>query len=795
MDDTVSEKSNNSCWAKDELVFVDEKNNILKQQTLCAKESLNLHDADEPVSAAVSLVVSSARQGVVTLCANVAHILREKKRLQERVNTLEKQLLTLENSSSGISSVNGSCSVHCQASDLRSLQESPVSQRCGSAPASFIASGLKFLKTDCQSNLDDSKANNNNNVRDKMDNDDRYIYERGSKECQTSRLSMPETDSNLLLKANNDRKAVFVRGPRQTSTRSLNICQSLPKSSFVRRKYSTVSLRRVRRSMTSRQKSSSTCSTISFSSNTSSTFREEPRKGSESSSCIITVAEVHTPPSPQMPTKNTESEAIKLLAKALTTYLYESHIDVDRGQNASVERSTEAPDVQTSKMHPQTELCLPHPLAGCECDICLNLSADPNCHLYALSTGGGSLLPPGSKVLIEGERLGTVLYLGHDKHSSKGPRDLPCGTMDSSLQQEGLLRPVGVSVRLWAPDEGEVFVPINSIICQLDDECDLYHGDSLTNSDYEYLAVDSDDDCIFSNNDNSLECDSNLKAVSHTNTRISRDEKTSSNGYFIRSPSISSCGSDVSHSLGELSMYDLNCEDDEDLEIDDASRVHDHPSSKNSICASRLTLVHEGKENIKSPPCDEALFNTTFAYKSTDEYEYVDPRRLCNDKSASLCDTFDSAISLSFNKRFQHSEDSSEPSSMTGTDRESPHFGDTWDSGCSFGRGRCKSDSSGHFSDTDIEYSRLGNTVAKSLGDALDVVLEKHNLKYSQDSPKYKWNMNKNMRDDFILAHSQFRKRPCRNKEVFALPELSHKEGLCSRTYKISGSVADHSEV
>lgn len=52
-------------------------------------------EVDDTVSAAVSLVVGGARQGVVALCASVAHIMRERKRYLNIVHGLCCKMLLL----------------------------------------------------------------------------------------------------------------------------------------------------------------------------------------------------------------------------------------------------------------------------------------------------------------------------------------------------------------------------------------------------------------------------------------------------------------------------------------------------------------------------------------------------------------------------------------------------------------------------------------------------------------------------------------------------------------------------
>ncbi|KAG0714228.1 hypothetical protein GWK47_014498 [Chionoecetes opilio] len=114
----------------------------------------------------------------------------------------------------------------------------------------------------------------------------------------------------------------------------------------------------------------------------------------------------------------TESDAVKLLAQKLTMFCR------------------------------TTVLCAPHPLAGCECVLCLQLAAHPDLLPYQIITDEGSLLPRGSTVLVGGRRVGTVVYFGHRKHQGRGP-----GTPQAPGTLEPPASPLGVTVLLWPPGE------------------------------------------------------------------------------------------------------------------------------------------------------------------------------------------------------------------------------------------------------------------------------------------------------------------------------------------------------
>lgn len=175
-------------------------------------------------------------------------------RLQQRVAELEEQVTSLENSSSATISVTDCSTSQSQTTDSRSLHESPLSQRCGSAPPAFITSALKYAKNDNQNIGGDCSVDSSRCTGEESKLGS--IHQRGTVESRTSSVSMPETNSNFIHKNHfeTDRKEAFHRGQSYASTRSLNIGGHLSSGNFVRRKYSTISLRRVRRRNTASKK-------------------------------------------------------------------------------------------------------------------------------------------------------------------------------------------------------------------------------------------------------------------------------------------------------------------------------------------------------------------------------------------------------------------------------------------------------------------------------------------------------------------------------------------------------------
>ena len=275
---------------------------------------------------------------------------------------------------------------------------------------------------------------------------------------------------------------------------------------------------------------------------------------------------------------------------------------------------------------------------------------------------------------------------------------------------------------------------------------DLPRKESWSSFEYEYLDEDSDEEhvkteAVALSSEKPLSID-NVKAAenvdANSNVEDAREWRRSLENYFIRSPSVSSCSSVASHSLGDLSMYGLEFgEDGHEFGKNEPVCSDSEETSSNQISANNNTHLNVSKFDNEGMGCSEdGLLNTTFVTnKNTDDKLPKD--EFHQDFSGSLYDTCDSAISLSFTRRLQYSEDTSGPSSLTDTGTESPHFGDTWDSGCSVGRVRCRSDSSGHCSDMELENTRLGNTITRSLGDALNLILEKHNIQRECPTEKH----------------------------------------------------------
>lgn len=292
-----------------------------------------------------------------------------------------------------------------------------------------------------------------------------------------------------------------------------------------------------------------------------------------------------------------------------------------------------------------------------------------------------------------------------------------------------------------------MFVPLSAVICQLDDDQDAVLNE-VHDQEYEYMDEGSEDSTP-SRTSITYEYPTEFPSLTSPSVHASAEEsrppeltfrgsnkskdscetpvrKVSLEGYFIRSPSISSCSSDSTRSLGDLSVYGLEYQEDgvsfEEGATPENSTQKGYLRQRNSCSSTVLsqTPCDPGIGSQENSSSGTSSLNATFIYRPVDEEGSCGPKD--SGECASLYDTADSAISLTFMKRYKESLGSTEPSSMSDTDRDSPHFGDTWDSGCSVGRGRCKSDSSGQFSDVDSESSRFGSPWVKNLRDALDSV-------------------------------------------------------------------------
>lgn len=146
------------------------------------------------------------------------------------------------------SALETSATQSCSSSNSQSIPESPVSQRCGSAPPSFASSSLK-----CSASHFDGVCCPNHNLRTTDGKticcSCQQIQQSGRKmSCGTASVSQPYTSHN-----SGEEKLPFSRGLSYSSARSLSAGRSTPTSSFLRRKYRTISLRRIRRTNLNRQ--------------------------------------------------------------------------------------------------------------------------------------------------------------------------------------------------------------------------------------------------------------------------------------------------------------------------------------------------------------------------------------------------------------------------------------------------------------------------------------------------------------------------------------------------------------
>ncbi|KAG7165244.1 hypothetical protein Hamer_G019435, partial [Homarus americanus] len=642
-------------------------------------------------------------------------------RLQQNVVDLEKKLAALEKNSTTNVSVTCPCTSPGQVADSHSLLESPTSQRCGSAPPSFITSSLKFSKGGSQNVTGSYQISDQRSVVvvDKCNSCQLLQHP----ERRTSTATNPDNYLHPAQK-NGETKTPFQRGQSYSSTRSLNIGRSPPSSSFMRKKYNSISLRRVRHSSISKQ--GALPGTWSSSNSHRSSANSLECRGStsraSSKSCIVTVAEVYPPP-PNLTALNTESDAVRLLARKLTNVIQENEAQLEDNLTESPACDPNISDVMMQQISTQ--------------------------ELYILTTNEGSLLPQGSKVLVQGDRIGTVMYFGHNKYSSVIsclPRHHLKASASTSTTQAAITEASVESSKMISDETDGV----------LDDEVDIQSKDHLLGLDLEYVDDDMNTEevrppvpsgthiyPIETVNEKLVQTpdmgDSGIPAPPkmYAGVRALRNGadvpewKNDNEEAFVRSLSISSYNSDSVHRFGDLSHSD------EEGGVEDLTAcgmvtlqipVQDNKSSEETSYLDanlHLSSSHDHENVVPiiknfETPC----LNTTYLYQTGNEEDSCSKTN-CSESKVSLYDTSDSAISLTFIQRPQSFEESSDPPSLTDPDRDS-HFKDTWDSGCYMETGRGNSESSEQFSIVEGENNQLGSPWACNLSQALDSVWEKY---------------------------------------------------------------------
>lgn len=190
-------------------------------------------------------------------------------RLQQQINELEKRCSAIEKYSTPRLSVDCQCtssekvtdsssvlgssiSQSCSSSNSHSIPESPVSQRCDSAPPSFATSSLKCSTVDCTP-VDGVRCLNH----EPQTAVGRDVCHSCQQMQQLERTAcsgpIPRRQSDTAQSNSGGGKLPFLRGPSYASTRSLMAGRGTPLSSFLRKKYNTMSLRSIRRQSLSRQ--------------------------------------------------------------------------------------------------------------------------------------------------------------------------------------------------------------------------------------------------------------------------------------------------------------------------------------------------------------------------------------------------------------------------------------------------------------------------------------------------------------------------------------------------------------
>ncbi|KAK8384470.1 hypothetical protein O3P69_009345 [Scylla paramamosain] len=409
-------------------------------------------------------------------------------------------------------------------------------------------------------------------------------------------------------------------------------------------------------------------------------------------------------------------------------------------------------------------LCAPHPLAGCQCVLCLQLSTDSDTVPYEIVTDEGSLLPRGSAVLVRGRRVGTVVYFGHRKHQARGsdgpaapllPPPAP-GTHDLPADEcaRSLACPLGVTVQLWPPDEGEVFVPLNDVICQLDEG-----GDSSSGGVEEAPTLREGDD-THSNNSSSRrdseDMNSHTADLDHTLTdthtsqdigRLIQDTWAEEEVHSVtKDPrhtrehlSISvaeaghrtqgtvdkdgygECGEDMGHHGGRhfssVSDTSSTCESLGSRGMEDVSRgPAGYHGSRSEALPRRSKVTGSDQRCLECEGDIESRVGDLHRHPSQGPIRYHGsqsealPRRMKVTGSDQRC------LECEDDLESQYSE----------CDKGKLQFGDTWDSGCYMSLGRHSSECSEQFSDPESEYGSTGHPWGSSLEEALNSVWQKH---------------------------------------------------------------------
>ncbi|CAL4069715.1 unnamed protein product [Meganyctiphanes norvegica] len=167
-------------------------------------------------------------------------------------------------------------------------------------------------------------------------------------------------------------------------------------------------------------------------------------------------------------------------------------------------------------------------------------------------------------------------------------------------------------------------------------------------------------------------------------------------------------------------------------------RVTISPSTENSESHSNHTFNYPHSTQLNNTylmePTDNLMFDDgstdgkSESFESTDVKEIQENTNINKITHPSLYDTCDSAISLSFIRKFSERNENgtneiSRSSSLLESGRDSASLGDTWGSS-NLSYPRCRSDSSGNVSD--VEMNHLSTTFTKiDLASALDSVLKK----------------------------------------------------------------------
>ena len=250
----------------------------------------------------------------------------------------------------------------------------------------------------------------------------------------------------------------------RSSCWSLNSSIDLPQKSFIRKKYKTIALTRMRsmkrKNMTCQQSSSKNSNYEKKSNEEITQFKKN---------FITTVAEVHPIP------------AVNSSLETLGSFENRSTEESSNNSNNSYSITSEEEELTNTT----ESFSLPYPLSGCRCNVCLEFLRDSSKDFYVFSGDTGALFPVGSRVLLVDGREATVLYFGHKNVKSMQLHNLHAG-------------PAGIAA-LFTNNEQE-FILLEDVAELLDDEVETIHISSDLEDFNSKSEQENDNEMLIDNN-------------------------------------------------------------------------------------------------------------------------------------------------------------------------------------------------------------------------------------------------------------------------------------------------------